>query len=107
MEFPRRELSPQKQILDSLAQQYTGKSPYDYAFLGMRCASATYDVLQAAGIVPEIKHRLWYNVFTTRQFRYLLYQQYVRNKDKGWKLYVCKGSVSRKWEKDIDNWSHY
>ena len=97
----------QKKILDSLAGQYTRESPYDYAFLGMRCASATYDVLQAAGIVPEYKHELWYNVFTTRQFRYLLYREYLHNKDKGWQLYTCKGSVSRKWEKDVDNWSGF
>lgn len=97
----------QHRILDSVARQYTRKSPYDYAFIGMRCASATYDVLQAAGIVPAIRHQLWYNVFTTQEFRYLIYQEYLRNKDKGWQLYTCKGSVSRKWEKDLDNWSHY
>jgi hypothetical protein len=43
----------QKKILDSLAGQYTREPPYDYAFLGMRCASATYDVLQAAGITTN------------------------------------------------------
>ena len=91
----------QKKTLDSLALQYTRQTPYDYAFMGMRCASATYDVLQTAGIVPEFKHELWYNVFTTREFRYLLYQEYLRNKDKGWQLHTCKGSVSRKWEKDV------
>ena len=97
----------QRRILDSLANQYTTSSPYDYAFIGMRCASATYDVLQTAGIVPAYQHQLWYNVFTTREFRWLLYQQYVLNKDKGWQLYTCKGSRSRKWEKDTDNWSHF
>ena len=96
----------QRRILDSLAARYTQQTPYDYAFLGMRCASSTYDVLQAAGILPKTD-MTWYNVFTTREFRYLLYQEYVRNKDKGWQLYTSKGSQSRKWEKDIDNWSNY
>jgi len=40
-----------------------------------RSASATYDVLQTAGIMPPFRHQPWYNVFTTREFRPLLYQQ--------------------------------
>jgi hypothetical protein len=96
----------QRQILDSLVKKYTTQTPYDYAFFGMRCASSSYDVLQTAGILPK-QDMTWYNVFTTQEFRYLLYQEYLRNKDKGWELFTSKGSVSRKWEKDIDNWSNY
>lgn len=97
----------QRRILDSLATAYTTSTPYDYAFLGMRCASATYEVLLAAGVVTGVKHNLWYNVFTTQDFRYLLYREYLRNKDIGWQLYTCKGSRSRTWDKDIDNWSKF
>lgn len=97
----------QKHTLDSLAQTYTSTTPYDYAFLGMRCASATYDVLRIAGIVTECRHNIWYNVFTTQDFRWLLYREYLRNKENGWRLYTCKGSTSRKWDKDIDNWSGF
>jgi hypothetical protein len=97
----------QKHILDSLATAYTRSTPYDYAFLGMRCASSTYDVLRIAGIVTECKHNIWYNVFTPQDFRWLLYREYLHNKDKGWLLYTCKGSRSRKWDKDIDNWSGF
>jgi hypothetical protein len=71
----------------------------------MRCASSTYDVLQTAGILPK-SDMIWYNVFTTQEFRYLLYREYLRNKDRGWELYTVKGSQSRKWEKDVDNWSN-
>jgi hypothetical protein len=94
----------QRQILDSLVGRYTNRTPYDYAFFGMRCASSSYDVLQTAGILPK-QDMTWYSVFTTQEFRYLLYLEYCKHKDKGWELYTCKGSVSRKWEKDVDNWS--
>ncbi|GGB23142.1 hypothetical protein [Puia dinghuensis] len=97
----------QKQRLDSIARVYVHQTPYDYSFLGMRCASSSYEVLEAAGIVSEYKHDFWYNVFTTRRLRYLLYKEYLRNKDKGWRLYTCKGSLSRQWETDQDNWTHY
>jgi hypothetical protein len=96
----------QKILLDSLVHRYTDQTPYDYAFLGMRCASSSYDVLQTAGILPK-QDMTWYSVFTTQQFRYLLYLEYLKNKDKGWELYTSKGSASRKWEKDIDNWSNF
>ncbi len=32
--------------IDSLVNSYTTQTPYDYVFLGMRCASSSYDVLQ-------------------------------------------------------------
>ena len=97
----------QKHRLDSIAEAYARKTPYDYSFLGMRCASSTYEVLAAAGIVTRYKHNFWYNIFTTRRLRYVLYQEYRRNKDKGWRIETCKGSQSREWEKDESNWTHY
>lgn len=97
----------QKKLLDSIARAYVRQSPYDYSFLGMRCASSSYEVLAAAGIVSSVQRHFWSNVFTTRRFRYLLYQEYLQNKDKGWRLYTSKGSQSREWEKDQDNFTHY
>jgi len=97
----------QKRRLDSIARIYVDKTPYDYSFLGMRCASASYEVLAAAGIVTRYKRNFWYNIFTTRRFRYLLYKEYLLKKDKGWRLYTCKGSQSREWEMDQDNWTKY
>jgi hypothetical protein len=96
----------QHKTIDSLVNRYLNQTPYDYAFLGMRCASSSYDVLQTAGILPKTD-LTWYNVFTTQEFRYLLYQEYLHNRDKGWQVYTSKGSISRKWEKDIDNWSNF
>ncbi|HEY4336004.1 MAG TPA: hypothetical protein VGM89_08905 [Puia sp.] len=97
----------QKRRLDSIAKTYVAKTPYDYSFLGMRCASASYEVLAAAGIVTGYKHNFWYNIFTTRRFRYVLYKEYLRNKEKGWRLYTSKGSQSREWEKDQNNFTNY
>ena len=90
----------QKRALDSIAQAYVRKTPYDYSFLGMRCASASYEVLASAGILTRYKHNFWSNIFTTRRLRYVLYQEYLKNKDKGWRLYTSKGSQSREWEND-------
>ena len=92
----------QKHTLDSLAERYTQKPPYDYAFFGMRCASASYQFLLDAGLVTEYRHNIWYNIFTTRDFRNALYKDYQRNKDKGWRLVTTRGSASRQWEKDTE-----
>ena len=40
-----------QQKLATTARKYVYKSPYDYAFVGMRCASATYEILARAGIL--------------------------------------------------------
>ncbi|MFW6352576.1 MAG: hypothetical protein ACOC2E_09315 [Bacteroidota bacterium] len=48
----------QQKDLAAIIDTYTRQTPYDYAFLGMRCASATYDMLSRAGILPT-RSRLW------------------------------------------------
>jgi hypothetical protein len=93
----------QQHKLDSLAAAYTQHTPYDYAFFGMRCASASYEFLSEAGLVTEYKHVIWLNVFTTRDFRNALYKDYLRNRAKGWRLETTQGSRSRKWEKDTQD----
>ncbi|HEV2480613.1 MAG TPA: hypothetical protein VGS79_13145 [Puia sp.] len=95
----------QQHKLDSLADAYTKNTPYDYAFFGMRCASASYEFLKEAGLVTEYRHHIWMNIFTTRDFRNALYKDYVRNRGqgKGWRLETSRGSASRKWEKDTES----
>jgi hypothetical protein len=88
--------------LDSLADAYVHHTPYDYAFFGMRCASASYQFLLEAGLVSEYHHNIWWNVFTTRDFRNALYKDYLRNRANGWRLETSPGSHSRQWEKDTE-----
>lgn len=93
----------QQHKLDSLAKAYTEHTPYDYAFFGMRCASASYEFLKEAGLVTEYQHHIWWNIFTTRDFRNALYKDYQRNRDNGWRLETSRGSLSRQWEKDTED----
>lgn len=88
----------QKQKLDSLVIAYHKKSPYDYAFFGMRCGAATYDVLAQIGVVNKYKfNKTWRLIFYPKIIRCRLQKVSVRNK------YVIrkeKGSDRRIWESD-------
>jgi len=88
----------QRAILDSLAIAYTNKTPYDYAVFGIRCASAAYDVLQRAGIVPYHEHGNWLRIFTVRALRKRLFRAADKS---GWVKTIYAGGGSRKWEKDF------
>jgi hypothetical protein len=88
----------QKTILDSISSQYITLSPYDYAFIGMRCASASYDILMQAGLTP--KHtRIWYcsKYFYPKKLRkYLLKKARLNH----WMVTSHTGNERRKWDKD-------
>jgi hypothetical protein len=90
----------QRRVIDSLALAYLAHTPYDYAFLGMRCASASWQILVYAGVATEYRHAFWHKIFSTRKFRYALYKEYLRKRSAGWRMYTWKGSVSREWDKD-------
>lgn len=84
----------QKFVLDSLTKAYLGKCPYDYAFFGMRCGAAAYDVLANASILPKYSFgRTWRKTFYPRKLRRKLER-------KGYPVYKTKGTNRRKWEKD-------
>ena len=89
----------QRRKLDSITVSYINNTPYDYAVFGTRCASATYDVLQAIGIVTLHKHGNWLRIFTVRALRKRLFKQ--ADKHTGWVKRFYKGGGSRKWEKDL------
>jgi hypothetical protein len=92
----------QRAKLDSLAIAYTSHTPYDYAFFGIRCASATYDVLQQlGGIVSEHRHGNWLRIFTVRSLRKRLFKEAKQNEGNGWEMRIYKGGKSRIWEKDF------
>jgi hypothetical protein len=90
----------QRHAIDSLSRAYLTHTPYDYAFLGMRCASASYEILVHAGVASWYRRGLWHKIFTTRKFRYAIYKEYLRRRAAGWRLYTWKGSHSRVWDRD-------
>ncbi len=82
--------------LDSLAAAYVRKPPYDYSFFGMRCASATYEVLGQLGLVKPHSYRgTCLRIFYPKQLRKQLMAQAQR---KGWTVIKQEGSTRRKWE---------
>ncbi len=91
----------QRRKLDSLAAVYTNSTPYDYAVFGIRCASATHDVLQQIGVVKMHRHGNWLRIFTVRSLRRRLFRQTNKNANAGWMKRIYKGGKSRKWEKDF------
>lgn len=88
----------QKQRLDSLAELYLRQPPYDYAFFGMRCASATYDVLAQIGVVKPYGYRkTWRKMFYPRKLRKHLFRQAEKE---NWNVERQEGSSRRKWDWD-------
>lgn len=88
----------QKRILDSLTQTYTSNTPYDYAFIGMRCGAATYDILSQLGIVKSYSHRKTYRkIFYPKKLRKRILKMAQRNH---WEITRQAGTRRRKWERD-------
>jgi hypothetical protein len=81
-----------------IEKKFLAESPYDYAFFGMRCASAAADVLSQLGILKERSDfgDIRKNFYPKRLRRKLL--RYARKN----KLEVIRhdGRKSRKWERD-------
>jgi len=90
--------SKQLAALDSLHKAYCQTAPYDYAFFGMRCASATQDILALAGIVKR-KSRI-FTILTTFYPKRLRKRLLKQAKDHGYRLIRNEGKATRKWEKD-------
>ena len=86
------QLTMLQQILDG----YAKKTPYDYAFFGMRCMSAMYDVLGDIAILPIVPNwYVWAKYFYPRKFRRDLTRMAYKN---GWVLQFIKGRDTRQWE---------
>jgi hypothetical protein len=74
------------------------KTPYDYAFIGMRCASAAYDVLSQVGLFKSKSK--WRNIFSNfypKPFRRKMFKLAKKN---NLKITTQNGRASRKWEND-------
>lgn len=90
--------SAQKALLDSIYNAYTSETPYDYAFIGMRCAAAASDVLAKLGILREKGRRATYlRFFYPKILRKKLFRLAKRNK---WHIIRHEGVETRIWEND-------
>jgi hypothetical protein len=90
--------SMQKARLDSVIGQRLTKSPYDYAFFGMRCASAAYELFATAGIFPsKSRYGMLRKYFYPKKLRKKMFREAKLN---NWPVYFRPGRTSRKWEED-------
>lgn len=77
---------------------YLEKAPYDYAVFGMRCAAASYDVLEKAGLV---KKRSRFSKWATYFYPQLLRRRLLKlAKENNYAVVKHSGRNSRVWEKE-------
>jgi hypothetical protein len=75
---------------------YLEKRPYDYAVFGMRCAAATYDVLEDAGIVKKrSRFGKWASFFYPQLLRRRILKLAEKN---NYAVVKHNGRKSRSWE---------
>lgn len=88
----------QKRRFDSLSAAYLQQTPYDYAFFGMRCGAASYEVLAQLGILPAYSRdgTVW-RIFYPRKLRTRLLRQAG---EEGWTVIRQRGTRRRIWERD-------
>lgn len=85
-------------LLDSLGEEYLLNTPYDYAFLGMRCGAAAYHLLSQIDIFPfQQPSAIQWKIFYPRKFRKRLIKLADQHQ---WVIHQQQGSNTRKWEKD-------
>jgi hypothetical protein len=84
--------------LDSLAEAYLNRTPYDYALVGMRCGAATYEILARLNILKSYSNsRTAIKILYPKKLRRRLFKIADR---KGWKIVRQEGSARRHWEQD-------
>jgi hypothetical protein len=88
----------QKRGLDSLVHVYTQTTPYDYAFVGMRCSAAAYDILSQIDVLD--KYDRWEMVFKIFYPKRLRKRLFRLAKEKAWKVEMQAGTYKRVWERD-------
>jgi hypothetical protein len=88
----------QYRTLYNVIDGYLKNTPYDYAFFGMRCASATYDMLSQIGIMkPRSNFRNVISNFYPKLLRRKLFHLAKKN---NYKVIKLKGRKTRTWEED-------
>lgn len=88
----------QKRTFDSLSKAYLARTPYDYAFWGMRCGAAAYDILAQLGVVEYYPPRKTFKkIFYPKKLRKRLLKE---AQSRNWTLHTRAGTERRKWERD-------
>jgi hypothetical protein len=88
----------QRKKFDSISVAYLNQTPYDYAFLGMRCGAATYEILAQLGILKSYSQgRTSMKIFYPKKLRKRLFKKAAEN---NWTIVRQAGSGKRKWERD-------
>ena len=83
---------------DSVTTRYLKQTPYDYAFFGMRCSAAAYDILSKVNIVKAYSRQGTYKrIFYPKLLRRQLLKMAAKN---SWPVERHSGSARRRWEKD-------
>lgn len=84
-------------VMDSTYKEYNKSAPYDYAFIGMRCAASCYKILADAGILEPVteKQSVWRAFYPRPLRKYLVKLAHER----GWGIDITEGSPRRKWER--------
>ena len=89
--------NPEFQKLKTIQKNYTENNSYDYAFFGMRCAAATYDVFSQLGYY---KKRNRFGMISKIFYPKLLRRKFFKMAKKNhWEVVKHGGSERRKWER--------
>lgn len=88
----------QKKKINSIAANYLRQPHYDYAFFGMRCGAADYEILAQLDIVksygiPTTSRKIFY----PKKLRKRLFKKAKIN---AWRVDQFEGTKRRKWEND-------
>jgi len=88
----------QKLLFDSISTCYLQQTPYDYAFIGMRCGAAAYDILSQLHILHRYSlNAIYKKIFYPKKLRERLFRKAAANR---WLIVKREGSKRRKWEQD-------
>lgn len=79
-------------------KKYFEQTPYDYAFLGMRCAAGAYDMLSKAEVC---KHKSRFGIISKNFYpKRLRVKLLKRARKENWQVLWQEGRNTRKWERD-------
>jgi hypothetical protein len=88
----------QRRVVDSLHLAFRSETPFDYAFIGMRCGSSTYYILSHLDIVKAYSFRKTYmKIFYPRRLRKRIL---VKAANERWTVKRHEGTTRRIWETD-------